>query len=108
MAKKFSDLKAKMSPAARAEVDARVKRTLKEMPLTELRNARELTQTNLAAVLGVPQGTISKIEKRTDMYLSTLRSYVEAMGGRLEIRAVFPDGAVVIDTLHELSDTKPY
>ena len=49
------------------------------------------------------QGSISKLEKRTDMYLSTLRSYVEAMGGTLDIRAVFPDGEVKIDVINKLS-----
>jgi len=68
-----------------------------------IRNAREMTQTRLAEVLEMDQGNISKLEKRTDMYLSTLRSYVEAMGGALEIRAVFPDGVVKIDLLNKLS-----
>jgi DNA-binding XRE family transcriptional regulator len=71
------------------------------MPLEELRSAREMTQVNLAKVLGVQQASISKMEKRTDMYLSTLRSYVEAMGGRLELRAVFQDGAVNLDLAKE-------
>jgi DNA-binding XRE family transcriptional regulator len=53
----------------------------------------------MAQILGVNQSAISKIEKRTDMYLSTLRSYVEAMGGSLEIQAVFPEGAVRVDIL---------
>jgi hypothetical protein len=48
-------------------------------------------------------GNISKLEQRTDMYLSTLRGYVEAMGGALKIRAVFPDGDVKTDLLHKLS-----
>ena len=73
------------------------------MPLHQLRNARQMTQTRLAEVLEMDQGNISKLEKRTDMYLSTLRSYVEAMGGSLEIRAVFPDGEVRIDLLNKLS-----
>lgn len=97
MARNYEELRAKMRPEARAEVDARVKETLKNMPLDELRAAREMTQVNLAKVLGVPQGSISKMERRTDMYLSTLRSYIEAMGGRLELRAIFRDGAVNID-----------
>jgi DNA-binding XRE family transcriptional regulator len=97
MARNFKELQAKMSPAVRAEVDAWVKETIKNMPLDELRHAREMTQVNLAKVLGVPQGSISKLERRTDMYLSTLRSYIEAMGGRLELRAIFRDGAVNID-----------
>jgi DNA-binding XRE family transcriptional regulator len=97
MARNYKELQAKMSPKARAEVDAWVKETLEHMPLDELRHAREMTQVSLSKVLGVPQGSISKLEKRTDMYLSTLRSYIEAMGGRLELRAVFRDGAVNID-----------
>jgi len=92
-----------MSPESKARVAARVKAELAKMPLHQLRNARELTQTRLAEVLEMDQGNISKLEKRTDMYLSTLRSYIEAMGGVLEIRAVFPDGEVQIDLLNKLS-----
>jgi DNA-binding XRE family transcriptional regulator len=65
------------------------------------RDWHSLTQTNMAQILGVNQSAISKIEKRTDMYLSTLRSYVEAMGGSLEIHAVFPEGAVRVDILSD-------
>jgi DNA-binding XRE family transcriptional regulator len=97
MARNFKELRAKMSPAARAESEAWAKETIQNMPLDELRAAREMTQANLSKVLGVPQGSISKMERRTDMYLSTLRSYIEAMGGRLEMRAIFSEGAVNID-----------
>ena len=62
-----------------------------------------MTQRRLAELLEMDQGNVSKLEQRTDLYLSTLRSYVEAMGGALEIRAVFPDGAVKIDLLNKLS-----
>jgi DNA-binding XRE family transcriptional regulator len=103
MARNFRELEAKMSPERRARVAARVKEELARMPLYQLRNAREMTQTRLAEVLEMDQGNISKLERRTDMYLSTLRSYVEAMGGVLEIRAVFPDGEVKIDLLNKLS-----
>lgn len=103
MARNFRELEAKMSPERRARVAARVKEELAKMPLHQLRNAREMTQTRLAEVLEMDQGNISKLEKRTDMYLSTLRSYVEAMGGTLEIRAVFPDGDVKIDLPNKLS-----
>jgi DNA-binding XRE family transcriptional regulator len=103
MARKFAELEAKMSPESRARVAARVKKELEEMPLHQLRNAREMTQTRMAELLDMDQGNISKLEKRTDMYLSTLRSYVEAMGGTLEVRAVFPDGEVKIDLLNKLS-----
>lgn len=60
-----------------------------------------LTQTRLAELLKINQGAISKLEKRSDMYLSTLRSYVEAMGGHLDVRAVFPTGEVVLDHLQD-------
>ena len=103
MARSFEELRAKMSPERRARNEARAKAELAKMPLYQLRNAREMTQARLAEVLEMDQGNISKLEKRTDMYLSTLRSYIEAMGGVLEIRAVFPDGAVKIDLLNKLS-----
>jgi predicted transcriptional regulator len=103
MARNFRELEAKMSPESRARVAARVREELALMPLRQLRRAREMTQTRLAELLEMDQGNISKLEQRTDMYLSTLRSYVEAMGGALEIRAVFPDGVVKIDLLNKLS-----
>jgi DNA-binding XRE family transcriptional regulator len=97
--RKWSDLKAKMSPAARKKMQQEKERLVAEMPLEQLRAARQLTQSNLAQVLGVNQSAVSKLEKRTDMYLSTLRSYIEAMGGTLDIQAVFPEGSVRIDML---------
>jgi DNA-binding XRE family transcriptional regulator len=99
MITKYSELKSKLSAKQQAEIKAGKEKLLAEIPLEQLRSARNLTQTNLAHVLGVNQSAISKIEKRTDMYLSTLRSYVEAMGGSLEIQAVFPEGAVRVDIL---------
>lgn len=93
--RKFSELRQKMSPAARAASEREFRRMVEEMPLRKLRAARELTQENLASVLRVKQSEISKIERRTDMYLSTLASYVKAMGGTLELRAAFPNGEVV-------------
>jgi len=59
--------------------------------LKDLRQASEQTQEQLAATLGVRQDTISRLEKRSDMLLSTLRHYIESMGGRLEIVAHFPN-----------------
>ncbi|MGB9084873.1 MAG: XRE family transcriptional regulator [Terriglobales bacterium] len=97
MARNFKELRAKMSPEARARSKAWADETIKNMPLDELRAAREMTQQSLSKVLGVPQGSISKMERRTNMYLSTLRSYIEAMGGHLELRAVFREGAVNLD-----------
>ena len=78
---------------------------LLEMPLNKLRQARGLSQKMRAAVLNVQQPSIAKMEKRTDMYLSTLRSHIEAMGGELDIIARFPDGAVKISNFAELGLT---
>ena len=103
MAKKFSALRAGMSQAARERSDAKAKVMLTEMPLNELRQARGLSQKMLADVLHVQQPSIAKIEKRTDMYLSTLRSHIEAMGGELEVIARFPDGVVKINNFSELN-----
>jgi transcriptional regulator with XRE-family HTH domain len=75
------------------------------MALDELRSAKQFTQAEMAEILDVPQSSISRIERRADMYLSTLRNYIQAMGGVLQIQAVFPDGgAVVIDRLGEYED----
>jgi DNA-binding XRE family transcriptional regulator len=102
MAKKFADLRAQMSPESRARAEAKAQAMLAEMPLNELRQARGLSQKMLAEVLHVQQPSIAKIEKRTDMYISTLRSHIEAMGGELEVVARFPDGAVKITNFSEL------
>ena len=96
MAKKFSELVAKMSPELRARSDALYRQLLAEMPLQELRKALELTQQQVAASLGINQVAISKMEGQTDMYVSTLRRFVEAMGGELRIVARFPQGTVEI------------
>lgn len=96
MAKKFSELRAGMSASAQAQAAAKAQVMASEMPLNELRQARGLSQKMLAQVLHVQQPSIAKLEKRTDMYLSTLRSHIEAMGGELEVIARFPDGSVKI------------
>jgi DNA-binding XRE family transcriptional regulator len=101
MARKFSELRAGMSPASRARARARAQAMLAEMPLQELRLARGLTQDALAATLKVRQASISKLERRTDMYISSLRSHIEALGGELEIVARFPDGEVRISNFEE-------
>jgi ribosome-binding protein aMBF1 (putative translation factor) len=98
MAKKFSDLVAKtMSPESIARSKALAAQLRAEMPLNELRQARGLSQKALASILQVEQPAIAKIERRTDMYISTLRSHIEAMGGELEIVARFPEGEVKIE-----------
>lgn len=66
--------------------------------LQELRERRRVSQVTLAAMLGVRQPTVSKLERREDINLSTLRRYVKALGGKLHVTAEFPDGAVEIST----------
>jgi len=91
-----------MSPEAQEKARVLAHKYSEEMPLDELRAARQMTQERLAKLLGTKQAAISKIERRTDMYLSTLQSFVKAMGGRLKIEAVFPEGAVEINQLRHL------
>jgi DNA-binding XRE family transcriptional regulator len=98
----FRELVKSMPADRQQRIAARVHRTLASMPLEEIRKARQMTQAKLAEALGVNQGEVSKIEHRTDIYLSTLAGYVEALGGKLEIRAVFPDGEVRITQFEEL------
>src|SRR3984893_2369016 len=102
MAKNFKELQAKMSPERRARNAAAAKKMAEEMPLDELREARDLTQEQLARVLRVNQAAVSKMERRTDMYLSTLQGIIKAMGGQLEIRDVLPDGVVRINQFQDL------
>jgi DNA-binding XRE family transcriptional regulator len=103
MARKFSELTAKMDPARVQRAAERTKAMLEELPLQELRRARDYTQTRLAEALDISQGDVSKLEHRTDIYVSTLRSYVEAMGGKLEIVARFSDREIKIGRFGEIA-----
>jgi hypothetical protein len=103
MARNFRELEAKMTPEQRARIQTRVEEELARMPLSQLRLAQQMTQVRMAELLEMNQGNISKLEQRQDMYLSTLRNYVEAMGGKLEICAVFPDRKVEIDLAQKLT-----
>ncbi len=106
MAKKFRDLRNKLSPKAQARAHEKAQVLLANLPLAELRQARHLSQEQLAAELDVRQPAVAKIEKKTDMYISTLRRFIEAMGGQLEIRAQFPDGDVRINLFEDLDEKK--
>ncbi len=87
----------KLSPAQRKKVDTRAKELIaEEMTLRELRKARKLTQVQMARALGINQDSVSRIEKRNDLLLSTLRKTIEAMGGKLSLVANFPDRAPVV------------
>lgn len=96
MAQKFDKLFRKMSPEAQKRVEERANVEYEGLALAELREAQDLTQVQLAEKLGIDQGAVSKIERRTDMYLSTLRNVIQAMGGKLELTARFPTGRVQV------------
>src|SRR5260370_37231412 len=101
MPKNFNILREKRSPEAQARSRALAQRMIAEMPLDELREAREMTQVHLAKILGVNQAAVSKLERRADMYVSTLQSFVQAMGVELKITAPFPEGTVESDQFAE-------
>jgi DNA-binding XRE family transcriptional regulator len=82
----------RVSPERRAKIEARASQLIaEEMTLRDMRKARALTQVRMAELLSIKQESISSLEKRSDLLLSTLRSYVEAMGGELTLTASFPD-----------------
>jgi transcriptional regulator with XRE-family HTH domain len=93
----LKDKMKELNPAQRKKVEARAAELIaEEMTLRELRHARKLTQVKMAKTLGVTQDSISRLEKRSDLLLSTLRKTVEAMGGNLSLVAEFPDRAPVV------------
>lgn len=100
----WKDIKHKADPAKVAEHKRAMER---DLTLAELRKARELTQAQLALALETTQSAVSQLERRTDLYVGTLRSYVEALGGRLEIVAVFPDSTLSIGDFAELAEPEP-
>jgi predicted transcriptional regulator len=95
----FRELTKGFTPARRARAAAKAAALREEMTLEELRKARDLSQEEIAQALAVGQPAVAKLEKRTDMHISNLRRYVEALGGKLEITARFPDASVVIDNV---------
>ncbi len=97
MATNVDDIIKRLSPAQRKKVEARAAQLIaEEMTLRELRHARKLTQVKMAKTLGITQDSVSRLEKRSDLLLSTLRKTVEAMGGNLSLVAEFPDRAPVL------------
>lgn len=109
--KKFGDLRDRLRERDRdsdRNVAAFKAEMERELTLAELRRALEFTQQQIAASLDTNQSGVSRIEHQTDLFISTLRSYIEAMGGRLELRAIFADGEVTIRTLEEIqADSGP-
>ena len=104
MSKPFGTLRKKMSSTAQKAAAAKTRRMLKDMPLQELRQAHQMSQERMAEILHTKQANVSRIERRTDMYISTLRSYIEAMGGQLDIVARFPHGEVHINQFKDIDN----
>ncbi|MBY0545479.1 MAG: helix-turn-helix domain-containing protein [Gammaproteobacteria bacterium] len=104
MSKNFNQLKAKMSVEAQKQASLKTQEMLNAMPLQELRQARHFSQQRLAELLSTKQANLSRIERRADMYISTLRSYIEAMGGELDIVARFPEGEVHINQFNDIGE----
>jgi transcriptional regulator with XRE-family HTH domain len=102
MATSYRLLREKMSLEAQARAEEKAEIMIREMALVELRGARAKSQEELAAILGMKQSSVSKLERRTDMYISSLRKFIEAMGGTLEIMARFPEGDVKINQFEDL------
>jgi transcriptional regulator with XRE-family HTH domain len=106
MATKLTDIMAQLPLKRQAKIEARAQELILEnMTLQNMRKARKLTQESMAELLGIRQDSVSRLEKRADLLLSTLRSYVKAMGGDLKLVAEFPNRpSVIISTLGELED----
>ena len=101
----FSELTKDFTPERRQRIAEIKSELLAEMPLHELRRARALTQGDMAKMLKVNQPAVSKLEQRADIYVSSLRSYIEAVGGKLKIVAEFPEGEVAITNFSEVGET---
>lgn len=93
----FSTLRNRMSPEAQGRARTKSDTLETEMALAEVRRAMKLSQEELAAILQINQASVAKMEKRTDMYIGTLRRFIQAMGGELDIVARFPDRQIRID-----------
>ncbi len=109
MATNVEDKIGKLNPELRKKLEARAEELItEEMTLRELRRARKLTQVRMAKTLGITQDSVSRLEKRSDLLLSTLRKTVEAMGGNLSLIAEFPDRKpVVLSGIAEGAPHKP-
>lgn len=93
--KSWKEIRATASPETIARAERKTEAIMASMDLDALRKARRVTQTQLADRLKIRQGNVSRLERRDDMHVSTLREVVEALGGELEITARFPDGQAV-------------
>lgn len=108
MARTLKDKLAALEPARRAGIEAEAAQLHTEyLTLQELRKAKDLTQVQLAETLGIQQATVAKYERQSDLLLSTLSSYVGAMGGSLKLMVEFPGKApVAIDGLVDMDEPR--
>lgn len=102
MAKSFDELVKRTTTAkTRLRAVTRTRELLRELLLSEIRELAGKSQREVADVLGIRQPSLSKLEKQSDMQISTLRRIVNALGGELEVVARFPDGTVKIEPFNE-------
>jgi DNA-binding transcriptional regulator YiaG len=104
----FNELTKDCSPERRQRIDDMKRELLTEMPLHQLRRARTLTQRDVAKMLKINQSAVSKLEQRTDMYVSSLQAYIEAAGGQLKIVAEFPEGKITITNFSNAGEVESY
>ena len=102
MTKQFNNLLKNIPDERKHRIETKKQELLKEIDLQSLRQAFELTQNQLADTLKVNQAAISKMENQSDMYISTLRRFLGAMGGKLKIIAEFPDHEIIINQFEEI------
>jgi len=108
MAISHDEVMAGLAAEMRDRVEARTEELIEEeMTLRDLRSVQHLTQERVAEILGVEQDSVSRMERRADMLLSTMSSYVEAMGGRLRLVAEFPNRRPYTVKLSDLSAEGP-
>jgi len=102
MGKEFNELVRNFPDERKHRIEAKKQELLNDIDLQNLRQALELTQSQLADTLKVNQAAVSKMENQSDMYISTLRRFLGAMGGTLKIVAEFPDHEIVINQFEEI------
>ena len=104
MPKDIDEIMRDFEPERRERIEKRAKELIDEhMTLQDIRKARQLTQEHMAKILGIGQDSVSRLEKRTDLHLSTLNNYINAMGGSLKLVAEFPDRSpIILDGLTKL------
>ncbi len=99
--RKWAEIKATLKPETKAGIEAGARELAQELHLAQLRKAKGLTQEAMAELLGVSQAEVSKTERRAELYVGTLRKFIEAMDGELVLAARFKDGVEVPIKLNE-------